>query len=42
MFWYLIGRPDDAFLNQPITAMDHPILRSHASHNPNSKHKDLN
>jgi hypothetical protein len=42
MFWYLIGRPDDAFLNQPITAMDHPILRSHASHDPNSKHKDFN
>ncbi|CAF1580140.1 unnamed protein product [Adineta ricciae] len=30
------GRPDDEFLNQPITAMDHPILRSHASHDPNS------
>ncbi|CAF1218600.1 unnamed protein product [Rotaria sordida] len=30
------GRPDDDFLNQPITAMDHPILRVHASHEPNS------
>ena len=34
---FAIGRPDDEFLNQPITAMDHPILRSHASHDPNSK-----
>lgn len=31
-----IGRPDDEFLNQPITAMDHPILRSHAGHDPQS------
>ncbi|CAF2062629.1 unnamed protein product [Rotaria magnacalcarata] len=30
------GRPDDDFLNQPITAMDHPILRVHASHEPDS------
>ncbi|CAF1099382.1 unnamed protein product [Adineta ricciae] len=30
------GRPDDDFLNQPITAMDHPILRAHASLDPNS------
>ncbi|CAF3780682.1 unnamed protein product [Rotaria sp. Silwood1] len=32
------GRPDDDFLNQPITAMDHPILRAHASHDPNSEY----
>ena len=31
-----VGRPDDDFLNQPITAMDHPILRAHASLDPNS------
>ncbi|CAF1381442.1 unnamed protein product [Adineta steineri] len=30
------GRTDNDFLNQPITAMDHPILRAHASLDPNS------
>ncbi|CAF0817394.1 unnamed protein product [Adineta steineri] len=31
-----MSRSDDDFLNQPITAMDHPILRAHASLDPNS------
>lgn len=33
-----IGRPDDDFLNQPITAFDHPILRAHAALDPNSNY----
>ncbi|CAF1314720.1 unnamed protein product [Didymodactylos carnosus] len=30
------GRPSDEFLNQPITALDHPILRAHAALDPDS------
>ena len=30
LFWFLnVGTPDDAFLNQPIGATDHPFLRMH-------------
>ncbi|CAF0780556.1 unnamed protein product [Didymodactylos carnosus] len=32
-----LGRPSDEFLNQPITAADHPILRTHAALDPSSQ-----
>ncbi|CAF1240838.1 unnamed protein product [Adineta steineri] len=32
------SRLDDDFLNQPITDMDHPILREHVFLDPNSKY----